>query len=63
MDLIPYLSAIVLITTIATICLALLSYAGFKLRNKRKPKSKGLEDGPIFFRVYREGEAVEEQGV
>lgn len=39
MDLVPYLSAIILISTIATLILAVVSYAAFKLRNKRKPKA------------------------
>ena len=38
MDIVPYLSAVILVTTIATILLAVLSYAAFKLRDKRKPK-------------------------
>jgi hypothetical protein len=48
-DLVPYLSAVILISTIATIVLAVLSYAAFKLRDKRKPKGG---DAPVFFRVY-----------
>ena len=32
MDVVPYLSAVILISTIATIFLAVLSYAAFKLR-------------------------------
>lgn len=49
MDLVPYLSAVILISTIATIVLAVLSYAAFKLRDKRRPKGS---DTPVFFRVY-----------
>ena len=41
MDVVPYLSAVILISTIATIFLAVLSYAAFKLRDKRRPKAKG----------------------
>ena len=40
MDVVPYLSAVILISTIATIFLAVLSYAAFKLRDKRRPKAK-----------------------
>jgi hypothetical protein len=52
MDVVPYLSAVILISTIATIALAVLSYAAFKLRDKRRPKPKGGE-APIFFHRYR----------
>ena len=51
MDLIPYLSAVILISTLATILLAVLSYGAFKLRDKRKPKGGGPE--LVFFRRYR----------
>lgn len=55
MDVVPYLSAIILISTIATVLLAILSYAAFKLRDKRKPKQASA--APVFFRRYRlEGE-------
>ena len=50
MDIVPYLSAVILVTTIATILLAVLSYAAFKLRDKRKPKTN-LEK-PVFFHRY-----------
>jgi len=52
MDLIPYLSAVILISTMATILLAVLSYGAFKLRDKRRPKAS--DDGaPPFFHRYR----------
>ena len=51
MELVPYLSAVILIATIATLLLATFSYAAFKLRNKRKPKGSARE--PVFFRRYR----------
>lgn len=51
MDLVPYLSAVILVATIATILLAIGSYAAFKLRDKRKPKAHG--PAPVFFRRYR----------
>jgi hypothetical protein len=50
-DLVPYLSAVILVATIATILLAVGSYAAFKLRDKRKPKAR--EKPPVFFRRYR----------
>jgi len=50
MDVVPYLSAVILISTIATIMLALISYAAFKLRDKRKPKQD--VDAPIFFHRF-----------
>jgi hypothetical protein len=69
MDVVPYLSAVILISTIATIFLAVLSYAAFKLRDKRRPKAKGGADGPVYFRRYRpqavepppESDAAEEE--
>ena len=51
MDLIPYLSAVILIATIATLLLAVFSYAAFKMRNHRKPKDDGA--APMFFHRYR----------
>ncbi len=51
MDLIPYLSAIILIATITTIVLATFSYAAFKLRNKRRPKDSG--ERPVYFQRIR----------
>jgi hypothetical protein len=54
MELVPYLSAVILIATIATILLAVISYAAFKLRDKRRPKGKVAP--PVFFRRYRPDE-------
>lgn len=51
MDLIPYLSTVILIATIATIILAFLSYLVFKLRDRKK-RSRGDEAAPVFFRRY-----------
>ena len=56
MDLVPYLSAVILVATIATILLAVGSYAAFKLRDKRKPKAR-TGPAPVFFRRYRIDEA------
>ena len=55
MDLVPYLSLIILIATMATIVLAIVSYAAFKLRNVRRPKKSA--ERPVFFhRVTLDGE-------
>jgi hypothetical protein len=51
-DLVPYLSAVILVATIATILLAIGSYAAFKLRDKRKPKHQ-QGPPPVFFHRYR----------
>lgn len=60
MDVVPYLSAVILISTIATIFLAVLSYAAFKLRDKRRPKAKGGLDAPVYFHRYKpRGEVVD----
>ncbi len=50
MDLVPYLSAVILIATIATILLAVLSYAAFKLRDRRKPRRDA--SAPVFFTCF-----------
>jgi hypothetical protein len=60
MDLIPYLSAVILVSTVATILLAVLSYAAFKLRDKRRPK-KSEGEGPAFFHRYRNAPACEQE--
>lgn len=52
MDLIPYLSAVILISTVATVLLAVISYAAFKLRDKRRPKADP-DNLPRFFTRYR----------
>ena len=57
MDIVPYLSAVILVATIATILLAILSYAAFKLRDKRKPK--GSTEKPHFFNRYSPDSARE----
>jgi hypothetical protein len=57
MDLIPYLSAVILVSTVATILLAVLSYAAFKLRDKRKPKKS--DEVPVFFHRYQ----LDEDGI
>ena len=59
MDLVPYLSAVILVATIATILLAIGSYAAFKLRDKRKPMAQ-QGPPPVFFHRYRPEEPEEE---
>ena len=59
MDLVPYLSLIILIATMATIVLAIVSYAAFKLRNVRRPR-KSTERPVFFHRVTLESEADSE---
>ena len=58
MDLVPYLSAVILVATIATIPLAIGSYAAFKLRDKRKPRAQAGPP-PVFFHRYRPEEPAE----
>jgi heme/copper-type cytochrome/quinol oxidase subunit 2 len=63
MDLVPYLSTVILIATIATIVFAVLSYAVFKLRDRRRPTDAA--DGPVFFREFlleRPAESVPDEG-
>ena len=61
MDLVPYLSAVILVATIATILLAVGSYAAFKLRDKRKPRAKAGPP-PVFFQRYRIEDAAGPEG-
>ena len=58
MDLIPYLSAVILISTVATILLAVISYAAFKLRDKRRPKANAAA-APRFFHRYRRDDGLD----
>lgn len=51
MDVLPYLSAVILISTIATLLLAVLSYGAFKLRDRRR--GGGGAQAPVFFKRYR----------
>ncbi len=60
MDVVPYLSAVILISTIATIFLAVLSYAAFKLRDRRRPKVKKGSGEPVFFHRYRKQAAADD---
>ena len=59
MDVVPYLSAVILISTIATIFLAVLSYAAFKLRDRRRPKAKKGSAAPVYFHRYRNRSGAE----
>ena len=55
MDIVPYLSAVILITTIFTLLLAVGSYIAFKMRNRRKPRAAPVEE-VAFFHRYRPDE-------
>jgi len=55
MDIVPYLSAVILITTIFTLLLAVGSYIAFKMRDRRKPKAAEEEEF-VFFHRYRADE-------
>ena len=59
MDVVPYLSAVILISTIATIFLAVLSYAAFKLRDRRRPKAKKGSAEPVYFHRDRNRSGAE----
>lgn len=60
MDVVPYLSAVILIATIATIVLAVLSYVAFKLRDKRRPKKAAQK--PVFFRPFTLADDADDEG-
>lgn len=58
MDLISILATVILVTTIGTTVVGVGAYAAFKLRDKRRPKTKkvlasgpGSED-PVFLKRY-----------
>jgi hypothetical protein len=55
MDLVPYLSTVIVVATLATVILAVFSYAAFKVRDKRRPKEEA--SAPVFFRRYRPASA------
>ena len=50
MDLVPYLSTVIVVATLATVILAVFSYAAFKVRDKRRPRE--ANSAPVFFRRY-----------
>ncbi len=50
MDLVPYLSTVIVVATLATVILAVFSYAAFKVRDRRKPREEN--SAPVFFRRY-----------
>ncbi len=54
MDLIPVLSSVIVLATIATIILALLSYLAFKLRDRRS-RSSVPQEVRFFRRFVPEG--------
>jgi heme/copper-type cytochrome/quinol oxidase subunit 2 len=60
MDLVSILATVILVTTIGTMVIGVGAYAAFKLRDKRKPKRKVIDDAqgdkiinePIFLKRY-----------
>jgi hypothetical protein len=73
MDLISILATVILATTIGTVMIGVAAYVAFKLRDKRKPKTKIVvgEDGqaqgtkyePIFLSRYvSESTSVNDSG-
>jgi hypothetical protein len=60
MDLIPYLSTVIVVATLATVILAVFSYAAFKVRDKRRPREDGT--APVFFRRYDPGPSPSDTG-
>jgi uncharacterized ion transporter superfamily protein YfcC len=60
MDLVSILATVILVTTIGTMIIGVGAYAAFKLRDKRKPKNKKIDDTldqkitnePIFLKRY-----------
>lgn len=67
MDLISILATVILVTTIGTMVVGVGAYAAFKLRDKRKPSRKKIDetldsDGsrePIFLKRYVPEPALE----
>ena len=56
MNLIQLIVIGMILTILATVTLAIVSYAAFKMRQTRSPvRSQGLEDGPLFFERVRLG--------
>ena len=49
MDLVPYLSSVIMVATVATLILGVMSYAVFKMREHRRPRS-GRD--PVFFHRF-----------
>lgn len=64
MDIVPFLSTIILVTTLATLILAVVSYVTFKMRDARKPAAKkatlhsGAAPAKTFFARYQPPEAA-----
>lgn len=54
MDLISILATVILVTTIGTMIIGVGAYAAFKLRDKRKPKSKAVDDDPDHKKIVNE---------
>jgi hypothetical protein len=60
MDLISILATVILVTTIGTMVVGVVAYMAFKLRDKRKPTGKKIDDTldygrspePVFLKRY-----------
>jgi hypothetical protein len=60
MDLISILATVILVTTIGTLVVGVGAYAAFKIRDKRKPTGKKIDDtldaaldnDPVFLTRY-----------
>jgi hypothetical protein len=71
MDLISILTTVILATTIGTVIVGVAAYGAFKLRDKRKPKSKKDTDGKggnaaleaVFLKRYEPAPKVSPGGV
>ncbi|MDP1999117.1 MAG: hypothetical protein Q8K22_05940 [Rhodoferax sp.] len=63
MDLISILATVILVTTIGTMVVGVGAYVAFKVRDKRKPSKKKIDDtldatgpnDPIFLKRYIPG--------
>ncbi len=53
MDLVPLLSTIILVATIATLILGVFSYFLFRLRERRVARAGMVRRDKIFFKRYR----------
>ena len=53
-EVVPYLSTVIVVATLATVVLAVFSYIAFKVRDRRRPKEE-LSDSQFFRRYQPEG--------
>jgi biopolymer transport protein ExbB/TolQ len=55
MDLLPVISTAILVATIASIVIAIVSYAAYKTRERRRPirrAGRGAAEAVVFFHRY-----------